>query len=245
MGFITRLQAVQTNGGRTVSFLLTGSGTEREPPVVVQVLEWSQSRSGGWRVVLKLVGSKEHWERYWSRLGIAGCSPGEAAEKIEKNLLALWPRQSDESSCATSAPKETEMTNTESRSTAKDGAATAKAATKTRSGARKATGGKAATKGKRTASPRKTGGGAARGQGRGKAASTPMPVKKPRAESKGAQILELIEGAKGATLSELMQATKWQAHSIRGYLSTAAKKQQMKIASFRNDSGERVYKLER
>jgi hypothetical protein len=64
----------------------------------------------------------------------------------------------------------------------------------------------------------------------------------PRSESKGAKILELIARAKGATLAELMKATDWQSHSIRGYLSTAAKKHGIKIESTKNEGGERTYK---
>ena len=57
--------------------------------------------------------------------------------------------------------------------------------------------------------------------------------------------MELIGRAKGATLAEIMQATKWQAHSVRGFLSMAAKKYGVKIASLHIDGGDRVYKLER
>jgi hypothetical protein len=64
----------------------------------------------------------------------------------------------------------------------------------------------------------------------------------PRSESKGAKILEMIGRAKGATLAELMKATDWQSHSIRGYLSTAAKKHGIKIESTKSESGERTYK---
>jgi len=64
----------------------------------------------------------------------------------------------------------------------------------------------------------------------------------PRAESKGAKILEMIGRAKGATLSEIMKATDWQAHSVRGFISTAGKKHSVTIESAKNDAGERVYK---
>lgn len=63
----------------------------------------------------------------------------------------------------------------------------------------------------------------------------------PRAESKGAKILDMIGRAKGATLAAIMNATSWQAHSVRGFLSTAAKKHDLKIESAKNQAGERVY----
>jgi hypothetical protein len=65
----------------------------------------------------------------------------------------------------------------------------------------------------------------------------------PRAESKGAKILEMIGRAKGATLAEIMKATGWQAHSVRGFISTAGKKQGIKIESAKSEAGERTYKI--
>jgi len=79
-----------------------------------------------------------------------------------------------------------------------------------------------------------------------KKAAKPAPAKKtsaPRAESKGAKIIDMIGRAKGATLAEIMKATDWQAHSVRGFISTAAKKNRVKIESSKNDSGDRVYKI--
>ncbi len=64
----------------------------------------------------------------------------------------------------------------------------------------------------------------------------------PRAESKGAKILALIGRPKGATLAEIMKATDWQAHSVRGFLSTATKKHALKIESTKNEAGDRTYK---
>jgi Protein of unknown function (DUF3489) len=48
---------------------------------------------------------------------------------------------------------------------------------------------------------------------------------------------------KGANLAEIMKATDWQAHSVRGFLSTAAKKHALKIESAKNEGGERTYKI--
>jgi Protein of unknown function (DUF3489) len=65
----------------------------------------------------------------------------------------------------------------------------------------------------------------------------------PRAESKGAKILNMIGRPKGATLAEIIKATDWQAHSVRGFLSTAAKKHGLKIESTKTEAGDRVYKV--
>ena len=78
-----------------------------------------------------------------------------------------------------------------------------------------------------------------------KNAAKPTAAKKtaaPRAESKGAKILDMIARAKGATLAEIMKATDWQAHSVRGFISIAAKKHSINIESSKNDAGDRVYK---
>jgi hypothetical protein len=65
----------------------------------------------------------------------------------------------------------------------------------------------------------------------------------PRGESKAGMILHMIGRAKGATLVELMKATGWQAHSVRGFLSTAGKRRGITITSAKNDSGTRVYSV--
>ena len=74
---------------------------------------------------------------------------------------------------------------------------------------------------------------------------TPAPAAKeakaPRAESKGATILELIGRADRATLAEIMKATGWQKHSVRGFISTAGKKRT--ITSSKNEAGERTYHI--
>ena len=78
----------------------------------------------------------------------------------------------------------------------------------------------------------------------GKKAAKPEPkATAPRAESKGAKILEMIGRAKGATLAEIMKATDWQAHSVRGFISTAGKKHSVTIESSKNEAGDRVYRV--
>jgi hypothetical protein len=81
---------------------------------------------------------------------------------------------------------------------------------------------------------------------RRKKTDTPEAPQNPRApkpESKGAQLLALIGREQGASLSELRQASGWLAHSVRGFISTAGKKHNVKIASSKNESGDRVYNI--
>jgi hypothetical protein len=102
---------------------------------------------------------------------------------------------------------------------------------------------KGAPKGNKTAKGGKTKPAAKKKARTGKKAAKPTRVSAPRAESKGAKILALIGRPKGATLAEIMKATAWQAHSVRGYVSLAAKKHKLNIESAKNEAGERVYKI--
>ena len=66
----------------------------------------------------------------------------------------------------------------------------------------------------------------------------------PRPGSKTAKLLQLLERSGGATLHDLMKATDWQAHSVRGYLSgTLRKKMSLKVESTKREDGDRVYSL--
>ena len=65
-------------------------------------------------------------------------------------------------------------------------------------------------------------------------------AKKPA--TKKAIVLELLHQPAGATLDELMKATGWQAHSVRGFLSgTLGKKMGLKVDSSKRSDGERSY----
>ena len=53
-----------------------------------------------------------------------------------------------------------------------------------------------------------------------------------RAGSKTAKVLDLLKRSGGASLKELMKATGWQAHSVRGFLSGAlGKKMGLTVSS--------------
>ena len=67
----------------------------------------------------------------------------------------------------------------------------------------------------------------------------------PRSGSKSAKMLALLARTSGASLAELMKATGWQAHSVRGFLSTASRKRRVRIESFKNGAGERIYSVKK
>ena len=51
----------------------------------------------------------------------------------------------------------------------------------------------------------------------------------------------MIGRKNGATLDEIMAATDWQKHTVRGFIAILGKKR-AKIESFKNDAGARTYK---
>jgi hypothetical protein len=72
-------------------------------------------------------------------------------------------------------------------------------------------------------------------------------AQKPPAARRGSQtakILDLLKRPGGVTLKEIMKATGWQAHSVRGFLSgTVKKKIGLAVESFKKGDGERAYRI--
>jgi Protein of unknown function (DUF3489) len=79
---------------------------------------------------------------------------------------------------------------------------------------------------------------------RGRTAKRATPVSGAREGSKTAMVLELLKRQEGAKLKEIMAATEWQAHSVRGFLSgTLRKKMGLQIESGKSADGERRYSI--
>jgi len=87
---------------------------------------------------------------------------------------------------------------------------------------------------------------------KGKAGKKATPKKKaPRSArndaregSKTATILEMLKRPGGATAKELLKATGWQAHSLRGFISgTLGKKMGLTVTSTKGEDGERSYSV--
>jgi hypothetical protein len=57
-------------------------------------------------------------------------------------------------------------------------------------------------------------------------------------------ILDLLKRPDGATAKELLKATGWQPHSLRGFLSgTVGKKMGFTVVSAKSEDGERGYSV--
>jgi hypothetical protein len=65
-----------------------------------------------------------------------------------------------------------------------------------------------------------------------------------RENSKKAAILAMLRYLEGVTLTQIMEATHWQPHTVRGFISGVIGKQLgLKVESTRTDSGERRYRI--
>ena len=67
---------------------------------------------------------------------------------------------------------------------------------------------------------------------------------KAREGSKTARVLDLLKRQDGATMKELMKATGWLPHSVRGFISgTVGKKMRLTVESTKAENGERSYSV--
>ena len=78
-----------------------------------------------------------------------------------------------------------------------------------------------------------------------KAAASPPPAKQPNAhQTKQEKVLALLGRASGATISDLIEATGWQQHSMRGFLAgTVKKKLGLTLTSSKDDGDLRRYRI--
>jgi hypothetical protein len=78
-----------------------------------------------------------------------------------------------------------------------------------------------------------------------KAGRAKKAASKPKADraNKKAEVIAMMKRAKGATLPEIMKATGWQPHTVRGFVSILGSKGGETIESSKNAAGERTYKI--
>ena len=74
-------------------------------------------------------------------------------------------------------------------------------------------------------------------------AATPSAGARP--DTKLAKVIGLLRRSKGASIEEMMKATGWQAHSVRGVISGALKKKLgLTVSSEKTEAGERRYRID-
>jgi len=78
-----------------------------------------------------------------------------------------------------------------------------------------------------------------------KAARGKKAASKPKADrtNKKAEVMAMMKRAKGATLAEIMKATGWQAHTVRGFVSILGSKGGEAVESSKSAAGERSYRI--
>lgn len=79
----------------------------------------------------------------------------------------------------------------------------------------------------------------------GHEATPPAPeLKTAKPDGKQAMILDLLKREEGTTIAQLIDATGWKSHSVRGYLSNLRKKRGLPIETFTTREGARGYRIE-
>lgn len=70
-------------------------------------------------------------------------------------------------------------------------------------------------------------------------------ARRPRAGSKEALVVSMLQRPEGATIEQIMAATGWQRHTVRGAFSGALKKKLgLQVSSAKEEGGERVYRIQ-
>ena len=76
--------------------------------------------------------------------------------------------------------------------------------------------------------------------------STPAAAQAPRQRqnSKQAQVIAMLQRPQGASIEQVMQATEWQQHTVRGFFAGALKKKLgLTITSDKAEGGKRIYRI--
>src|SRR5579884_440031 len=71
------------------------------------------------------------------------------------------------------------------------------------------------------------------------------PARTEERSNKKAEVIAMMKRARGATLADIMAATGWQKHTVRGFVSLLGSKGGEKVESTKNAAGERMYRITR
>ncbi|WP_374406291.1 DUF3489 domain-containing protein [Pelagerythrobacter sp.] len=68
-------------------------------------------------------------------------------------------------------------------------------------------------------------------------------IAKSKRATKSGAVIKLLSRPRGATIEEMMKATGWQAHSVRGFLAGTVKKKQGRPVTSEADDRGRIYRI--
>lgn len=75
--------------------------------------------------------------------------------------------------------------------------------------------------------------------------SRPVSPGKPASPNKQSRLIELMHQPAGASLADLMKATGWQAHSVRGVISAVLRKRLgLAVICQTDQDGKRIYRIQ-
>ena len=171
----------------------------------------------------------------WNAL--PGVTPAKKLKDPKTAASRIWARIQDLGEAAQPEPEATKPTAASAKpkagKKAKGGAQSAKAAPAKGKATTKATPAKAAHKGKTAAKAMET--------QKAKESGEPKAV---RTGSKSEEVIAMLKRKNGATMAEIIAHTGWQKHTTRGWVSGfRGKKMGIEVESFKNDSGERTYRI--
>ena len=65
-----------------------------------------------------------------------------------------------------------------------------------------------------------------------------------RGDTKQAKVIAILKRPAGATVDQIIKATGWQPHTVRGFFAGALKKRLgIEVTSEKTDGGKRVYRV--
>ncbi len=77
--------------------------------------------------------------------------------------------------------------------------------------------------------------------------TAPIKAKTPareRGDTKQAKVIAMLKRPAGATVEQIVKATDWQPHTVRGFFAGALKKRlEIKVTSAKAEDGKRVYRI--
>lgn len=80
--------------------------------------------------------------------------------------------------------------------------------------------------------------------GQQETAAVVQPARRSREKSKQATVLQMLRRPEGATVHQIVEATGWQPHTVRGtFAGTFKKKLGLTLTSEKAEGGERVYRI--